>query len=49
MKEQREILKEQRLKQRESKEFNLIEKEENINREFESKLQNLNVDKSSEH
>ena len=49
MKEQLEILKEQRLKQRELKEMNLAGSEDEISREFDSKLENFNIDKTSEH
>ena len=49
MKEQREILKEQRLKQRESKDLTLDNNENNLNRDFSSKLDDLDLDKTSEH
>ena len=49
MKEQREILKEQRLKQRELKELAVDNNENNINRDLTSKLDDLDLDKTSEH
>ena len=49
MKEQLEVLKEQRLKQRELNELNLTNDENNINTELSTKLENFDVDKTSEH
>ena len=49
MKERREILKDQRLKQRELDQYNLNTDETDINKDFSSKLENFEVDKSSEH
>jgi len=49
MKEQQEILKEQRLRQRELNESNLNNDDTNINKELTSQLENFEVDKSSEH
>ena len=49
MKEQLEVLKEQRLKQRELNELNLTNDENNINTELSTKLEHFDVDKTSEH
>ena len=49
MKEQQEILKEQRLKQRELNELNLNNDDTNINKELSSQLENFEVDKTSEN
>ena len=47
MKEHREILKDERLKQRENKE--LVSNDTNLGSELSSKLESFDVDKSSEH
>ncbi len=49
MKEQQEILKEQRLRQKDLNELNLNTKDSNISEEFSSKLENFEVDKFSEN
>ena len=49
MKEQKEILKEQRLKQRELNELNLNNDDPNINKELSTQLEKFEIDKSSEH
>ena len=47
LKERKEILKDERLKQKELNEIN--SDETNISKEFSSKLESFDVDKSSEH
>ena len=47
MKEHREILKDERLKQRENKE--LVSNDTNLGSDLSSKLESFDVDKSSEH
>ena len=49
MKEQQEILKEQRLKQREINELNLNNDDANVNKELTSQLEKFEVDKTSEN
>ena len=49
MKERREILKDQRLKERDLDQYNLNTDETDINKDFSSKLENFEIDKSSEH
>ena len=49
IKERQEILKEQRLKQRELNELNLNNDDPNINKELSTQLEKFEIDKSSEH
>ena len=57
IKEHKEILKDEKLRQRETNKFNVddnalrteIKSDENLTNELSSKLESLDVDKSSEH